>query len=73
MVFRVRCVVDARLAAWLFVLAGALSIVNAWAPGVRPADQRLTFTELGLLDVAVGGLLSVLPWRRWLLCTPASC
>jgi diguanylate cyclase (GGDEF)-like protein len=49
----------------LFLLAGALSIVNAWTPGVAPADARLPFTWLGLLDVAVAGLLVALPWDRW--------
>ena len=62
---RGRSVVDARRAAWLFALAGLLSIVNAWAPGVCPAAQRGTFTVLGLLDVLVGGFLAVLPWQRW--------
>jgi diguanylate cyclase (GGDEF)-like protein len=65
MVSGARSLVDARRAAWLFVLAGALSMVNAWAPGVCPADQRPSFTALGLLDVAVGGVLAVLPWHRW--------
>jgi diguanylate cyclase (GGDEF)-like protein len=49
----------------LFLLAGALSIVNAWTPGVAPADARLPFTGLGLLDIAVACLLAVLPWDRW--------
>jgi diguanylate cyclase (GGDEF)-like protein len=49
----------------LFLLAGALSIVNAWAPGVAPADARLPFTGLGLLDLLVAATLAVLPWDRW--------
>jgi diguanylate cyclase (GGDEF)-like protein len=63
--FAGRSVVVARRAAWLFALAGLLSIVNAWAPGVCPPAQRGTFTVLGLLDVAVGCALAVLPWQRW--------
>jgi diguanylate cyclase (GGDEF)-like protein len=56
---------DARRAALLFVLAGALSIVNAWTPGVAPADARLPFTGLGLLDFGVAAAFALLPWDRW--------
>src|SRR3954454_19747486 len=55
----------ARRAAVLFAAAGALSIVNAWLPGVCPPDQRAAFTLLGLLDVCVALSFVRLPWHRW--------
>jgi len=65
----------ARRAALLFAVAGALSIVNAWIPGVAPAEARVPFTLLGLLDLAAALLVLSLPWRAWppraLLAIPA--
>jgi diguanylate cyclase (GGDEF)-like protein len=55
---------EARQASVLFAVAGALAIVNAWAPGVTPADLRLTFTALGALDLLAAAVVLVLPWRR---------
>ncbi|HEY7076481.1 MAG TPA: GGDEF domain-containing protein [Solirubrobacteraceae bacterium] len=65
MVSTVRSIVDARRASVFFALAGALAIVNAWVPGICPAAQRPTFTLLGLLDIAVAGVVVALPWHRW--------
>ena len=56
---------DARCAALLFCVAGALAIVNAWIPGVCPPHLRPAFTGLGLLDLAVAATLVQLPWERW--------
>jgi len=54
-----------RRAAIMFAAAGSLSIVNAWLPGVCPADQRAAFTLLGLLDACVAVAFLRLPWHRW--------
>jgi diguanylate cyclase (GGDEF)-like protein len=56
---------DARRAALLFCVAGALAIVNAWLPGVCPPALRPAFTGLGVLDLAIAGALTILPWERW--------
>jgi diguanylate cyclase (GGDEF)-like protein len=56
---------EARYAALLFLVAGTVSVVNSWVPGVTPADLRLTFTGLGALDVACAVLVALLPWQRW--------
>jgi diguanylate cyclase (GGDEF)-like protein len=55
----------ARRAAVLFCVAGALAIVNAWIPGICPAEQKLQFTALGLLDLGIAAVLVKLAWDRW--------
>jgi len=56
---------EARYAALLFLVAGTVAITNSWLPGVTPPGMRLTFTGLGLLDVALAAVLAALPWERW--------
>jgi diguanylate cyclase (GGDEF)-like protein len=55
----------AARAAVLFCVAGALAIVNAWIPGICPAELRPQFTALGLLDLGIAAVLVKLPWDRW--------
>jgi diguanylate cyclase (GGDEF)-like protein len=57
--------VDARRAALLFAVAGALAIINAWIPGITPDHQKLDFTALGALDLLIAAALAAAPWHRW--------
>jgi diguanylate cyclase (GGDEF)-like protein len=53
-----------RRAATLFAVAGAVAIVSAWLPAAPPG-AGLPFTMLGLLDLAIAGVLRfVAPVRR---------
>jgi signal transduction histidine kinase/CheY-like chemotaxis protein len=54
----------ARRAALFFCVAGLLAIVNSLLlEAARP--QQAVFLALGVLDLAIAGLLHVLPWERW--------
>src|SRR5258708_7413314 len=51
----------ARQASWLFLVAGVLTIVTAFLPSGQQMDRPLV-TALGVVAVALGGAVRVLPW-----------
>jgi diguanylate cyclase (GGDEF)-like protein len=54
----------ARQAAWLYLIAGLLSIVTVYLPGNRGADRSVV-TVIGIIAIAVGAVVRSLPWARW--------
>jgi diguanylate cyclase (GGDEF)-like protein len=54
----------ARQAAWLYLIAGLLSIVTVYLPGTRNAD-RTVVTVIGIIAIVIGALVRSLPWGRW--------
>jgi diguanylate cyclase (GGDEF)-like protein len=54
----------ARQAAWLFLIAGILTIVTAYLPGNRGVDHSVV-SILGVISIAIGAAVRYLPWTRW--------
>ncbi len=54
----------ARQAAWLYLIAGLLSIVTAYLPGSQASDHAVV-TIIGVIAITIGAVVRYLPWARW--------
>jgi PAS domain S-box-containing protein len=53
-----------RLAGWLFLASGFVTVVNNYVPGSEHLDVAVLNT-LGLIAIALGAACFALPWSRW--------
>ena len=54
----------ARSAAWLFVIAGVVTLVDSWVPGSGPVRPDV-MDVVGLVAVVIGTATWLAPWERW--------
>ncbi|HZT67209.1 MAG TPA: sensor domain-containing diguanylate cyclase [Acidimicrobiales bacterium] len=53
-----------RSAAWLFIVAGVVTLVDTWIPGSGVLNANVV-DGLGLTAIVVGILTWLAPWERW--------
>jgi diguanylate cyclase (GGDEF)-like protein len=54
----------ARQGAWLYLIAGLLSIVTVYLPG-NHGEDRPVITIIGLIGISISAAVRLLPWSRW--------
>ena len=55
---------DARLAGWLFLASGLLTVANNYLPGAAHLDKGV-LNAIGAAAMVFGALTFALPWDRW--------